>query len=190
MTWVISIDESGNLGHSSRFFVMSAVIVMRPRHLLNVSKLIPKYKSESKFYNSTDDEICQILKEFNHSSARVVYVVVDKYDHTSSWYGHYGNELYEMVFDKLMGLAFEEVEGSDSNVFLDRSTFLKLQQFRDIVNENASKHNCHVKKCEKVTSQQSKCIQIADYIAGTIYRYSENGDERFIGLIKEKIRCP
>lgn len=39
MTWVISIDESGNLGRDSRFFVMAATVVMRQRYLLSVSKI-------------------------------------------------------------------------------------------------------------------------------------------------------
>lgn len=56
MTWAISIDESGNLGKDSRYFVMAATVVMRQRHLLSVSKKIPRQREESKFYNSTEGD--------------------------------------------------------------------------------------------------------------------------------------
>ncbi len=62
MTWLVSIDESGSLGRDSRFFVMAAVIVMRPRSLLNVAKQIQKLYFESKFYNSTREEITNVLR--------------------------------------------------------------------------------------------------------------------------------
>lgn len=50
MTWVVSIDESGNLGKEGRYFSIAATIVMRPRHLMPAWKAIPKTRIESKFY--------------------------------------------------------------------------------------------------------------------------------------------
>ena len=82
MTWAISIDESGNLGRDSRYFVMAATVVMRQRYLLSASKKIPKYRDESKFYNSTETEIMDDLEEVSRCNVSIVYVVVAKYDYS------------------------------------------------------------------------------------------------------------
>ena len=65
MTWLAAVDESGNLGSDSRFFVMSAVTVRRVRTLSSAFKAIPTPRDESKFYNSTDKEILEVLKELS-----------------------------------------------------------------------------------------------------------------------------
>ncbi len=187
MTWAISIDESGNLGKDSRYFVMAATVVMRQRHLLSVSKKIPRQREESKFYNSTEEEIMEVLTELSVSNVRIVYVVVDKYDYTGRFYGMHGNTLYEAVLRELLAEAFSMVKGGDANVFLDRSSFVTLSSFRAIAGEIAASAGCNLKKCDKVTSHQNRCVQIADYVAGAINRNYEDGDSHYMDVIREKI---
>ena len=57
MTWLIAIDESGDLGRDSRFFTIAAIVVRRVRSLDPVFKKIPTKREESKFHNSTEQEI-------------------------------------------------------------------------------------------------------------------------------------
>ena len=187
MTWAISIDESGNLGKDSRYFVMAATAVMRQRHLLSVSKKIPRQREESKFYNSTEEEIMEVLTELSVSNVRIVYVVVDKYDYTGRFYGMHGNTLYEAVLRELLAEAFSMVKGGDANVFLDRSSFVTLSSFRAIAGEIVASAGCNLKKCDKVTSHQNRCVQIADYVAGAINRNYEDGDSHYMDVIREKI---
>ncbi|MDR2846482.1 MAG: DUF3800 domain-containing protein [Candidatus Methanoplasma sp.] len=187
MTWVISIDESGNLGHESRYFVMIATIVMRPRHLSKVSKLIPKTQNESKFHNSPDDMILSIISEFSNADVRVVYVAIDKHNQKSLFYGCYGNDLYKKVLNQVLKDSMSILSGTDINVFLDRSSFVKLDEFRAMSAEIAIANKCNLKRCEKVTSHHNKCIQIADYIAGSVRLYYESDDDKFITIMKEKI---
>lgn len=187
MTWAISIDESGNLGKDSRYFVMAATAVIRQRHLLSVSKKIPRQREESKFYNSTEEEIMEVLRELSMSNVRIVYVVVDKYDYTGRFYGLHGNSLYEAVLRELLAEAFATVKGGDANVFLDRSSFVTLSSFRTIAGEIAASVGCNLKKCDKVTSHQNRCVQIADYVAGAINRNYEDGDPHYMDVIREKI---
>ena len=189
MTWSIAIDESGNLGKDSRYFVMAAIVTMRQRNLLPVVKLIPTYREVSKFYNSTDSEITTILEGFAKSNATVSYVLVDKHDYKSEYYGLNGNDLYLKVLQRLLNLAFESISG-DVNVYLDRSTFIPLQTFRKITGEISLQKGCNLKKCDKVTSHQNRCVQIADYVAGAINYNFRNNDSTFMDLIKERIRCP
>lgn len=187
MTWAISIDESGNLGKDSRYFVMAATAVMRQRHLLSVSKKIPRQREESKFYNSTEEEIMEVLNELSISNVHIVYVVVDKYDYTGRFYGLHGNGLYEAVLRELLAEALSMVKGGDANVFLDRSSFVTLGSFRTIAGEIAASAGCNLKKCDKVTSHQNRCVQIADYVAGAINRNYEDGDPHYMDVIREKI---
>ncbi len=187
MTWAISIDESGNLGRDSRYFVMAATVVMRQRYLLSASKKIPKHRDESKFYNSTETEIMDVLEEVSRCNVSIVYLVVDKYDYSGKYYGIHGNDLYEVVLRDLLSEAFSVVNGGDANVFLDRSSFVTLGSFRAIAKEIAIAKGCNLKKCDKVTSHQNKCVQITDYVAGAINRNFEDDDPHYMDVIREKI---
>lgn len=89
MSWVVAIDESGDLGKGTRYFCMAALIVRRPRHLRKAYDSIPKRGYESKFSNSSDEEISLILRSVAEVDVRIVYSAVDKYDYngdsTDSW---------------------------------------------------------------------------------------------------------
>lgn len=187
MTWAVSIDESGNLGKDSRFFVMDATVVMRRRNLLTVSKTVPRHRDESKFYNSTDEEIVAVLSELSRSNVRIVYVSVDKYDHTGPYYGFHGNRLYEDVLRDLLQDVFDMIGQGDVVVFIDRSSFIDLKSLRSIAEEISTSRGCNLKRCDKVTSHQNRCVQIADYVAGAINRYYENDDGHYLTTIKEKV---
>ena len=123
---------------------MAATVVMRQSHLLSVSKTIPRQREESKFYNSTEEEIMEVLRELSMSNVSIVYVVVDKYDYTGRFYGLHGNSLYEAVLRELLAEAFATVKGGDANVFLDRSSFVTLSSFRTIAGEIAASVGCNL----------------------------------------------
>ncbi len=187
MTWLVSIDESGSLGRDSRFFVMAAIVSIRSRFLSSVVKKIPKKSGESKFYNCTDNQIMEVLKELANCNVNIVYVVVDKHDYSGRYYGVYGNKLYEAVLHELLTEAFAIVRRSDVNVLLDRSSFISLIRMRIIAENAAESEKCNIMRCEKVTSHQSSCIQIADFVAGAINRNYVNEDPRFMNIIKNKV---
>lgn len=95
--------------------------------------------------------------------------------------GHVG------LYDPILAEAFAEVKGEDANVFLDRSSFVTLSSFRAIAGEIAASAGCNLKKCDKVTSHQNRCVQIADYVAGAINRNYEDGDPHYMDVIREKV---
>ena len=187
MTWMIAADESGNLGPKSQYFVMSAIITKRVKNLSATFKAIPTSKEESKFYNSTDDEICSVLSELSKTDVVIVSVEVDKHDYQSQYYGKHGNNLYRLVLCDLLKKAFEYVGQHDVNVFIDRSTFMNLEELRSIASDLSEKCGTNLKRCEKSTSGHNKCVQIADYVAGSLYTNLQNKDGRFKGIIAEKI---
>ena len=187
MTWLVSIDESGNLGKDARFFVMAAVVTVRSRLLSSAVKKIPKKSEESKFYNCTDNQIMEVLRELSTCNMSIVYVVVDKHDYKGRYYGLHGNRLYEAVLSELLTETFAILRKSDVNVLLDRSPFISLITLRNLAMNAARSEGCNIMKCDKMTSHQSPCVQIADFVAGAINRNYEDGDSRFMDIIRKKI---
>ena len=64
---------------------------------------------------------------------------------------------------------------------------MTLGSFRAIARAIAIESGCNLKKCDKVTSHQNKCVQIADYVAGAINRNFEDEDPHYMDVIREKI---
>ena len=187
MTWVVSIDESGNLGKEGRYFSIAATIVMRPRHLMPAWKAIPKTRIESKFYNSTPEEIRNILTKITECKVEIVSVTIDKHRRYELFGDISNNDLYQSLLSELLGLALEIVAKSDVNILLDRNTFLSMEEFRRIAKEVATESGSNIKKCDKQDSHQSKCIQIVDYIVGAIRYDAENERDDYTSLFEEKV---
>lgn len=187
MSWVVAIDESGNLGSSTRYFVMAAIIFRRPRVLSSAFAKIPVKKYESKFYNSTDAEISSILKEIGSTDVRIVASIVDKYDYKSRFYRLRGNELYKKVLQEVLDDVADQIPKSDVDLMIDRCRFINLEELRNISTLELSKSDCQLTKCEKRSSDQTPCIQIADYVVGAIYHKMRYNDDSFFKLIDEKV---
>ena len=65
--------------------------------------------------------------------------------------------------------------------------YLTTQYRNQLEGEIAASVGCNLKKCDKVTSHQNRCVQIADYVAGAINRNYEDGDPHYMDVIREKI---
>ncbi len=187
MTWLIAVDESGDLGSDSRFFSMAAIITKRVRHLDSVFKSLPLKKDEPKFHNSNEFEIKKVLTAQTETDANIVSITVDKHDYNSAYYNLRGNKLYKRVLHDLLDLSLSSISGHDVIIFLDRSRFVSLEELQSMANDLSITHDCTLKKCEKHTSNQNKCIQIADYVVGSVNRYYENDDDRFATILSKKI---
>ena len=116
---------------------------------------------------------------------------VDKYDYASKYCGVSGNALYRIVLTDLLDRVFGQVGSHDVNLFVHRSTFVSLEDLRSMATETSKRHGPNLKRCEKATSHQNKCVQIADFVAGSFYADLQHGDGRFREQIEEKIiPCP
>ncbi|MDO5852925.1 MAG: DUF3800 domain-containing protein [Thermoplasmata archaeon] len=187
MTVVIVIDESGDLGeHSTPYFAMAALVMVRPRHMASVAKMIPNDGKEHKWSNTSAQEREKLFHEMTHCSFRAVYTVVNKADHSVS-HRVFGNELYEVVLRRVIADAMEVyAQYKDVKVVVDRSTFITNGRLREIAMQEATKRGLNLVKCDKQTSNQSKCVQIADYIAGSARSKYEDGDNT-VDMILEKV---
>jgi len=184
---MIAIDESGDLGKDSRFFTMAALVTIRSRNLISASKAISKRSDDPKFYNSTDDEIFTVLDSVSQSNVELFYVTVDKHNYSGKYYGLYGNILYVAVLKELLDDILNRLSKRDARVMLDDCSFITASDFKILVESIARKNNCNIIKCEKKPSQQSKCIQIVDYIVGSIWRLYERSNPIYLNKLAEKV---
>lgn len=185
MTGLIAIDESGDLGSSgSRYFCIAAMVLLRSRDLKKASRLLSN-DYESKWYNSSSEKRVRILQAMLDSKVKIVYTVVDK-NHPDDNHPLYGNDLYEEILRGVVSDAMDVLPCKDTNVILDASGFISIEQFRKIVSEEAKKHGKNSMKVDKVHSDQSKCIQLVDYIAGAArakYESSDNTIDVVVGKV-------
>ena len=115
----------------------------------------------------------------------VVYCVVDK-KNSSNQSRIYGNPLYKTTMRKVISDAMSVLPCKDVDVFLDRNSFITNAEFKDIVSEEAKIKGINPLRVKMISSDQNKCIQLADFIAGASRSKYEYGDET-IELIKEKV---
>ena len=74
----------------------------------------------------------------------------------------------------------------DVNIYLNNNGFVSLEEFRRIVSEEASRHNINPIKVNKVLSEQNKCIQLVDFIAGAARAELEHSNNT-INVISRKV---
>lgn len=182
MTGLIAIDESGDLGsHGTRFFAIAAIVMLRPRDLKKAANLLPS-DTERKWHNSIPQIREEILTAMSSLRFTAAYTVVDK-NNPSDHHPVYGNELYEKTLRLVLSDAMEVLPYKDVNVLLDGSGFIKLERFRKIVSEEAAIHAVNPKKVHKVSSNQNKCIQLADFVVGAArakYEYADSTIETLV----------
>lgn len=182
MTGLIAIDESGDLGsHGTRYFAIAAIVMLRPRNLKKAADLLPK-DTERKWHNSIPQVRGEVLSAMSDLRFNAVYTAVDK-NNPSDHHPVYGNELYERTLRQVLSDAMEILPCKDVNVLLDGCGFVTLDRFRKIVFEEAAIHSVNPMKVHKVSSDQNKCIQLADFVAGASrakYEYSDSSIDKLM----------
>ena len=159
----------------------------RSRNLLKTSKLITNTKYEEKYKNTPENKIIEILKSVSESNVVITYIVVDKYDFNSAYYGLHGNDLYITVLKNLLKSVSCTSPIYEINILLDRSSSISEKSMNDVCD---SMTGIKIKKCTKYNSSSNKCIQIADYVAGTIWHMYERNERSPFLIIEKNIRRP
>ena len=72
-----------------------------------------------------------------------------------------------------------------SNSGYDQNLGVNLRELTEMTIAGLSK--CNVKVVKKVQSQDNKCVQLADFVAGSIRTRYEYGDSSFADIISEKV---
>ena len=185
MTGLIAIDEAGDLGSAgTRYFSMAAMVMLRPHDLKKASKLLPK-EDERKWHNTLPVFRKQLLETMSELKFDVVYTTVDK-NYPNNHHPIYGNKLYEKVLRQVIADALEILPCKDTHIYVDNCRFISLSRLREIVEELSSKNGINVKNIDKVRSEQNKCIQLTDFITGSVRAFYES-DDNSLEIIRKKI---
>lgn len=186
MTGLIAIDESGDLGSSgTRYFTMAAIIMFRTRYLKRAADAIPNKGYEVKWNNSDNHTREMVLNALSDLNFKIVYYTLDK-NYPEGNKPIYGNDLYEFVLRQIIRDSMGALTCKDVNVFLDSCSFVSTDRLRQIVNEEAKLMGANPKKVSKVSSQQNKCIQLADFVVGAVRANAEYSDET-ISVLEKKV---
>lgn len=187
MADLILVDESGDLGRNgTRFFIMTAIVTTRSRNLLATSKLLPQGRGEVKFHDSDDESRIEIMRCLSLApETQMVCACCEKKNQGDR--SLYGNELYEATLIDLLGCAMEVSRRRDISVIIDGNRFITNRRLREVTDSLGEIHHKNVKKCRKGISQNELCIQVADYVAGSVWTEYEKDDNRFSEIIREKM---
>ena len=71
-------------------------------------------------------------------------------------------------------------------MFVDCSSLIEIERLMEMARKEADKAGVDLMKCDKVTSEQNKCIQLVDYVAGAARARYEDEDAT-IHIIEKRI---
>jgi len=191
MTFIF-IDESGDLGKKSRYFVISAILIDDDKKLERViKKIYRKYKKEIGESNEikgirTPPHIKKkIYQKLNNNKYTVYSIVFDKINRYKLDYKYSNNELYNVLAGELAKLI---TINNNTKIIIDKSKSKKedILNFNQIFMNNLINPNKHLTHCIHVNSIHYKGLQIIDLITWSIFQYYENKDVDYINLIKNK----
>ncbi|MGI0047730.1 MAG: DUF3800 domain-containing protein [Nitrosotalea sp.] len=212
----VFVDEAGDLGfsqNSTRSFVLSYVIMIndtplfirnKVRRLLkniNTRRRIRGKAEEFKFSNdehATRERFLRKIKTFDLSLGTVA---VMKDSVKDSLKGNqtilYNYLAIDYVIKTIVNSYLKPwVPYNEIHYTIDRSLSQKaIKHFDEYCEEKISyvKKNRQFKgdiivKIKHVDSRNDVCLQIADYISGSVFSKSERLDNRYYDLIKEKLK--
>lgn len=185
MTDIIVIDESGDLGsHGSTFFVMAAIIIPRTRNLKSAYKIIPKDGKEHKWYNSDEEEIVGLFGKMKECKFKIVYTAINKNEPLSK-HPVYGNDLYDLITKNVVNDALSHLNSRDTKIYIDNNRFITKERFEEIVFDSALDLEVNALDVRKRDSMSMPCLQLVDFIAGSVRAMYEYGDTSF-SLIEHK----
>ncbi|MCR4327790.1 MAG: DUF3800 domain-containing protein [Nanoarchaeota archaeon] len=193
----VYIDESGDLGTkggSSKFLILSALVVDNPADLERIIKNMRRNKfkkelrkaSEIKANKSSSEVIVYMLKKLNElSGTKVYYIVLDKSKIYSNYLKKDKHKLYNFVAGKLA----RNMNFNDTNfeIKIDKSKGnLFLQEDFNKYFENHLKENCEGIKCkiEHSWSHSWGGLQFADVLAWSCFQKFEYNNENFVNELE------
>jgi len=200
----IYLDESGDLGFSSKsskYFVVAALL---PKDRLRIEKCITKvrkerlpnkYKkiSELKYHNSDNIIRRRILQCISNTETGIAYAVLRK----RQVHENLRNKphiLYNFLCGSLIGNIFRKYHiNTKVNIIVDRSlTGIKREAFDEYIGYRALMNktemfNPNYLEISHVDSSQEKCIQAVDFVVGAIARNYEREESIFYDIIDKNV---
>lgn len=181
------IDESGNLGfngtRSTKFFIISALVVDNPKELDRIIKNARRNKfkkelktvSELKASKSTPSLVKYILNKINEvSGLQIFHIILDKNEVKSSFLRNDKHKLYNFVAGKLAkNILMSDV---DLDICIDKSKgkLFLINDFDRYFKANLFNGNSNIKcKISHNYSYSFSGLQIVDFIVWSVFQKYE-----------------
>ena len=188
----VYIDESGDLGKQTKYFVFGAIITKNPKEYDKIIKTVrKKYKkqlgnlSEIKGYTTDDYIIKKMLEKVNSTGSKVVGIILDK----KNIYKIHNNHNYNALYDTLASNLAEKIYiNNKTSIIIDKSK----NKEEEIINfnkkfvSNLNNYKNYPVNVKHVNSVHFNGLQIADLISWSIFQSAERNNTEFIDLIRNK----
>jgi hypothetical protein len=186
------IDESGDLGFSkgsSRYFIISALIVENPKQLDRIIKNARRNKFkknlktvvELKANKSTFDLIKYVLNNLsNLKEIQIFHIILDKREVKSNFLKEDKHKLYNFVAGKLAKNIL--MNNIDIEIIIDKSKGKIFQRkdfnayFERKLSEGSNNLKC---KIEHKSSFSSSGLQIVDFLVWSVFKKYERNESKF-----------
>lgn len=188
----IYIDESGDLGKGSKYFIIGAIIVDDYIKLeRSIIKIRRKFKKELGNFqeikgNKTKNFIIKkLLTKVNSLNSEIFIIVFDKKDKYKINYKNDFNVLYDIIASELA----KEIKITKSTLIIVDTCKPKKklvnnfnQRFLDKIN-NSKNHQINIIHQNSINQ---KGLQVIDVIVWAAFQYMEHNNSEFINLIENK----
>lgn len=190
----IFIDESGDLGkQGARYFIISAIVTKEPKRIRKIIKRFRERKlkkelrqtNEIKANSSTPEIRRYILSRLMECDCQIFAIVADKKKILSKF-----NDTQDKFYHYLCALLLDEVsigEG-ETTIIIDQKDTNKLikRNFRNYIEMRFRKKSRKI-KFHQMLSFEENGLLIVDFVAWSINRKWNSGDESYFNIIKEKV---
>lgn len=185
----IYIDESGDLGKDSKYFIISAIISSNKtdleRIINNINRIFKKQlrnSNEIKGNNTPNYIIKKILKRLENIDYEAVIIVFNKENKDKIKYSN-NNELYDIIASELAKMITIKQKTS---IIIDKSKtkHSDIKLFDKYFIENLNNNLNFPIEISHLSSTNSKGLQIIDIISWSYFQNYEKNNEEFIKLIK------
>lgn len=188
----IYIDESGDLGKGSKYFIIGAIIVDDYIKLeRSITKIRRKFKKELGNFQEIKENktknfiIKKLLTKVNSLNSEIFIIVFDKKDKYKINYKNDFNVLYDIIASELA----KEIKITKSTLIIVDTCKPKKklvnnfnQRFLDKIN-NSKNHQINIIHQNSINQ---KGLQVIDVIVWAAFQYMEHNNSEFIDLIENK----
>ena len=185
----IYIDESGDLGKDSKYFIISAIISSNKTDLERIINKINRiFKKQLRNFNEIKGNntpnyiIKKILKRLENIDYEAVIIVFNKENKDKIKYSN-NNELYDIIASELAKMITIKQKTS---IIIDKSKtkHSDIKLFDKYFIENLNNNLNFPIEISHLSSTNSKGLQIIDIISWSYFQNYEKNNEEFIKLIK------
>ncbi len=190
------IDESGDLGkYGSRYFTVAAIIVNDPKSLSMITKKLRQRKLKKKIKqmpeikaNDSNPTIKKyVLGRLKKTDCEIYAVVVKKEAIVS-----YLFDVKDKLYNYLCGILMDKIRKSDGKMFIiidkKHTNTLVRNDFNRYIENKLKSGNIRLEiGIRHELSYSSNELQVVDFVAWSINRKFNTGDDSYYKIIEDRI---